>query len=549
MDPLLAKLVEKDTPKLNPDLANGLATVHMKKVLERVDSQIRNAMKIIPAELGMRYKGFRQLMPHEEFRELTRKHTIGGATRSRYNLARSDLYMVEYTFEYKGVDIKRILSLPFLNNEGCMYISGSKFIISPVLCDKIISIDVNKVFVKLNLAKNTFYSQQQYFVADGKRETVQMVYSALYNYGSKNKGLPKAITALTTMVHYLFAEYGFTKTMHEFAGIHPVVGTTETLTEDRYPSKDWVICESIGLKPNTLSISRNMTYVPTSVKLAVPRHEYENNPNAKRYIVVFFYLLDHWPRRVRPEHVDDLSLWKQFLGELLWGNSVTLGRMESIADEHLESLRNYIDSIMKLRFEEIGMPVDNFFQLMAQIVNHFDEWVLQNTSDIACMYNKELEVLYYVLKNVSDGINNFYFRLTKAYNKKGNTLTVKEVEDIFKATMKAGLIYKLTSDRAHVEISTINTSSDNKAFKTTAAIIPQETTGTNTDNVSPENPSQHLNSSLAEICAYTAINKASPDGHNRINHCAIVDANGKIQRNPKFRELLDDVQQLLKRNH
>ena len=69
MDPLLAKLVEKDTPKLNPDLANGLATVHMKKVLERVDSQIRNAMKIIPAELGMRYKGFRQLMPHEEFRD------------------------------------------------------------------------------------------------------------------------------------------------------------------------------------------------------------------------------------------------------------------------------------------------------------------------------------------------------------------------------------------------------------------------------------------------------------------------------------------------
>ena len=62
------------------------------------------------------------------------------------------------------------------------------------------------------------------------------------------------------------------------------------------------------------------------------------------------------------------------------------------------------------------------------------------------------------------------------------------------------------------------------------------------------NPTQFLHASVAEVNAYSAINKKDPSGHNRINHCLEIDNLGNVVRNPRFIPLLDRVQKVLNRS-
>lgn len=543
MDPELAKIMEKNTPALNRDLADGLAVKHLAKAEAYIDAQIRSVAKYFPAEL--QYCGFRRCTPQEEYKELTRRKTQSHDQKSRsvYNLARSDTYLVAYIFKFENEEIVRYIALPFLNQYGNIHISGVRFIISPVLCDKIISIGVNDIFVKLNLSKIIFKSDPHYYIANENREMVQVVHSDIYHRSKKNRDLPRNILASTTMMHYLLCRYGFTKTMHEFAQTNFVIGESE-INPQNYPEDKYVICSSLGLKPTTLRI-RGETYHPSNIRLAIPVENY--TAKVKGYIAAFFYIVDHWPQRIRVCDVDEERLWKQLLGELIWGNSAPIGRLEKDSEVHLESLDNYIDVVMKYKFERINMPVDNIYQLFAIMIDNFNDWLLKGSPYISSMYNKELDVLYYVLSDVCNGINNFYFKLKNIYNKKKGKLDIKEVRNIFNQNMKPGLIYGLSNTGRHIEVSTISTSCDNKALKTTAMLVPQETTGSAARSKSASNPAQNLHTSIAEVNAYSAINKKDPSGHNRINLCAQINDRGEIVRNEKFRELLDSVQPLLNR--
>lgn len=542
MDAALAKIMEENTPSLNRDIADGLATKHMQHVESRIDSQIRSVARYFPEDLV--YVGFRRCTPNEEYRELTRRRTVNNRSKCSFNLARTDTYMVAYHFQFKGEDIIRYMRLPFINNEGTMYIAGVRFTVSPVMCDKIISIGVKDVFVKLNLAKVTFQCEPQYYIADNNREMVQLIYSEIYNRTKKNKELPKNVLAKTTITHYLLCRYGFTELFKTFGDCNPILGYEEINTEN-YPESDWVICESVGLRPKSLKLSRGGFYQRTNIRMAVRRDEY--TAKAKNHIVTFFYLLDHWPERIRVQDVNEVRLWKQLLGELIWGSNTPLGRLEADTENHLEFLDNYIDEFMKFKFEQAGMPIENLYQLFGIIMANFNEWLLSGSQSISSTYNKELDVLYYVLTNISEGINNFYFGLKKLYKKKDGNVVIKEVINLFNRNFLVNAISKLSNTGKHIEVSTIDSSCDNKAFKTTALVVPQESTSSNRDNKTSDNPSQHLHVSIAEVNAYSAINKKDPSGHNRINPMVQIDANGNIVRNEKFRVLLDDVQQYLNR--
>lgn len=545
MDPVLAELVSKDAPALNRSLADGLATDRLKYAEECIDVQMRSVATFFPKDLV--YEGFQPCLPNEEYSEITKRKTINRAFKYTYNLARSDTYMVKYFFKFKGQPIVRYISLPFLNQDDTIHINGVKFIISPVLCDRIISVGPQEVFVKLNLAKLKFKTDPVIYVADDQPDIVQLLHSEIYNRTSKNKELPKNVKAKTTMVHYLFCRYGVHKTFKEFGGFQAIIGNDKTVNIQKYPPSDWVICRSMneysGTKPRTLSLSRDTIYRPTTLRLAIKREQYTSN--AKNYIAGFFYLADHWPDRIKPEYIDDQRIWKQLMGELIWGSTAPLGRLETDAEKHLSSLDNYIDTIMKFKFAEIGIKIDNLYQLFAIIIEHFNDWVLSSGSDVSSVYGKELQVLYYVLGDIVTGINNFYFNLKNAYAKKGD-IDLRELTTIMNRTLYTGAIYNLSRTDKHPEVSTINTSSDCKAFKTTAILVPQET-HSKSGNKSSNNPTQFLHVSVAECNTYSAINKKDPSGHNRINHCAMIDDKGALLRNPEFKELLDNIQLYLDR--
>jgi hypothetical protein len=550
IDPFLASLVDQDTPKLNPILANGLACAHIPMSEAHIDSVWHAVARGFPPEF--KYMGSERCTPQEEFNELTKKKN----NKRYYDVAISDIYMQRYTFTHEGEKIERYLKLPFVGPAGTLHVSGSRFIISPVHADTAISILPTNIFVRLIRAKVTFEREQQHYMAEGVRETAHVAWSEIYNKNKKTAEMKPAIDAHTTIVHYLFCKYGMTKAFQMVAGCTPVVGTQETITEETHPSSDWVVCTSTKLRP--VKTYKLKFHIPSNIAVAIPRAQYEDPKQGqviKNMVCGFFYIVDHFPTRVKPEWVDRESNWMILLGHLIWGSNVGDGRILSDVKEHIGSLDEYIDEIMRLKFIEIGMPIDNIYQLFGIILEKFNDWLLGAADNVSSMYGKELNILYYVLGDITKQINKFYFKLKSAHNSKRDpqngkrALTKKEIENLMNATISPGLIYAIT--RTHGEVSTISSSGDNMAFKITSMLVQQANStrqkGGKSDNATISDPTKRVHVSVAEIGGYTNLPKSEPSGHSRLNLCTKIDSKGVVLQDPELKPLLDEVQEMVKR--
>lgn len=545
----MTPLMDKVVPKLNPVLAAGLAVSEIPKAPAHVDSVWRAVARGFPPEFE--YIRGERCLPQDEFDELTKKKN----NKRYFDVAISDIYMMRYVFRFKGEYIYRYIKLPFVNIAGSLSVSGSRFIISPVHADTAISILPNNIFVRLIRAKVTFEREQQHFLADGVRETAHVVWSEIYNKNKKTSEVKPVIDAHTTIVHYLFCKFGATETFRRFAHCNPVFGNHLTITKETHPEKDWVICRSTQLKPT--KTFKLKFYVPSTMIMAIPRHEYEDlkyGQLIRNMVCGFFYVVDHFTTRMQPEYVDRLDRWMVMLGHLIWGSNVVDGRLLSDVQEHISSLDEYIDEIMRLKFIEINMPIDDIYQLFGIILENFNDWVLGSADRVSSMYGKELNILYYVLGDITKQINKFYFKLKSAYNSKRDPnnsrreMTKKEIENLMNATISPGLIYAIT--RTHGEVSTVSSSGDNMAFKITSMLVPQANSTRQkgkSDNATISDPTKRLHVSVAEIGGYTNLPKSEPSGQSRLNLTTRISNKGVVLQDPELKPMLDEIHEQIKR--
>lgn len=535
MDHLLASLIDSATPKINPVIANGLAVTHMAHCEEYVHQVFTAASKGFPE--GLVYTGCHRCTPQEEFNIATKR----GAKRT-FDVARSDLYLMKYFFKYKGVELEpRYLYLPFVGDGGSITLGGSRFNVSPILSDRVISVGVANIFVRLLRDRLTFERSSFNFMIDDKRETVQVSWSLIYHKNSKMKKLRATVKANCSLMHYLFCKYGFTDTFLKFGKCSPIIGGAE-INKNVYPDDEWVICSSTQVKPK--GCGRGF-YEPTDIRIAIRRSEI--TPMVKNMLGGFFYIVDHFPSRIKPtlEYVDSKRLWMVLLGHVIFSGTINEGKLYDDINDHITSLDEYLDSLVIIKLKEIDVPVDDIYQLFALIIENFNDWLLAATDKVSSMYNKELSILYYVLYEISSAIFKLYFKLKAASKKE---LTAKEITATMKMTLRPGLIYSMT--RNHGEVSSISSSGDNKAFKITAMLIPQSSSSrmsSRKDRAVLNDPAKRLHSSIAEVGGYSNLPKSCPDGRARINPCIQIAPNGLVLRNQKFVDLLDGIQAEIKR--
>jgi len=537
MDASLAVLVDADTPRTNSVICNGLATEHMKYAESYIDQVFRSAAKGFPE--GLTYAGFKRCTPQEEFAIQTKKK----GTRRTFDTARSDIYMMQYFFKYKGVDLEpRFLFLPSVSDANCITLGGSKFNIAPILSDRVISVGVANIFVRLLRDKLTFERTSYHYMIDCKRETVQVSWASIYHKNSKMKKLKATVKANCSLMHYLLCKYGFTDTFLKFGNCKPIIGGNE-INKNVYPDEDWVICSSTQVKPK--GCGRGF-YEPSQVRIAIRKEEL--TPLVKNMLGGFFYVVDHFSSRIQPslEYVNSKRLWMILLGHIIVSGTINEGTLYSDIEDHITSLDEYLDSLVISKLKDIGVHVDTIYQLFALIIEHFNNWLLDASDNVSSMYDKELNVLYYVLYEISSAIFKLYFKLKAASKKE---LTVKEITAAMNVSLRTGLIFSITKSH-HGEVSTVSSSGDNKAFKITSMLRPQSESsriGGRKDRAVINDPTRRLHVSVAEIGGYSNLPKSAPDGRSRINPCVMVDSKGVVMRNPKFMQLLDEIQSIIKR--
>lgn len=535
MDKNLFGHIHEQMPKFNPVVNDGLAVEHMKWVVRYIDRIWQCAAPGFPE--GLVYKGCVPCTPQEEYAMAPVKRK----NKRVFEMARSDVYMVKYLFSFKGVDLPaRYLYLPFVRDGGIITLVGSTFAVSPVLADKAISVGVDNIFIPLNRDRLTFRRMVHHFIADGERSTAFVVYSNVYHAKASRRAsaVNRIYTDMNaTPVHYMFCKYGVTETFAKFANASVAVGTDD-INEDAYPKSDWVICKSVGLKPRTM---KTKYYNGSDVRIAINREAY--NKTTESMIAAFFYLVDHFPHRIKPEFVDNLDLWRVLLGRIAIALDVSEGKLLNGIELHLDSLDNYIDGMAMEWLREDGVEVKDIYELFMYIVENMSEMLTNYGATVSSMYDKRLTVLRYALLDIIKAIFNFLFSMKSGTKKE---ITQKEVVSAMTRHLKPRLIVRM--NRNHGEVSSISSPGDNKIFKITSNVVLQSNaSGGKNHGGSNIDASKYLHASIAEVGSFCNLPKSCPTGMSRINPNVRLLEDGTIERDPAKVALIDAVQASIQR--
>jgi hypothetical protein len=538
MDREFGRLMAEDTPELNPLTANGLAVEHMRYLEPYVDQVFHMISREFPD--GLKYEGSRRCTPLEEYREASRKK----ASKSTIDIAHSDFYLMRYDFSFEGVPLKpKFIYLPFVTDACIMHVNNSRYLVSPVLSDRVFSPGERNIFTRLLRARFYVERENHHFKMNNQRHTVQVVWSMIYNRPDKVKKLKKTVNMNCSLMHYLLAKYGFTETFARFAKVVPVVGTLETITEVDYPPDQWVIAHtamSANAKPKG---AQKGTYIPTNIALAIPREDMAR-PIVKTMVGSFFYIADHFPDRVDPRYLDDPHGWVVLLGHIIFSGTLGDGKLANDIYAHIASLDDYIDELIARRLREINIHVKDVYELFAILIEEFNDRIRRGIKMINSMYEKELSIVPFMLHELIVLIFKMNFKL-KAAAKKG--LKQKDIEGAMNI-IKTGKLFSLPKECGC--LSTTSTPGDNKAFKLTSILIPQSKShkpSSKGDRVVVDDISKRLHVSVAEVGVYSGMPKSEPSGRERLNLCVRFDETGLIQRNERFREMLDEVQEDIRR--
>jgi hypothetical protein len=529
-------------PHLNKTLAQGLAVSHVPLSESYIDAVMRAASKAFPPDF--RYVDCERLTPQQEFDEISRPRP----SKRSFDVARSDIRMVCFIFQFKDEPpIRKYLWLPYVNQAGIIYLAGTRYVISPILADRVISVLHSSVFIRLLKAKLIFNRNAHTFLVNGKSETVQVVHCKIHN--KKQTYSRPIVRADHTSVHYLLCKYGFSGMFQKFLGYTPVVGTND-ITAERYPPSEWVICESHPHKPRGLKTVSAPNYVPCAVRIAVPRTEYYKNSSTRNLLAGFFYVAGHFPTRVRPEDVDNTNLWMTLLGHVIWPGNLKEHMLLDDIIEHINSLDGYLDHITTTKMRELGYNFNDLYELLYFIIENFNEWSLTSDDRVSTMYDKELSILQFMFVEFIKAINTLTYNLNSAKKK---VLNPSLIQDRLNTHLRQGLVYTLTKSSG--VCSAQSTSGDNMALKFTNILVPQTSSNrpqTGKSRTDIKDTAKSLHASIAEVGNYSALPKAAPDGRARMNLCMLIKNDSEaalVLRNEKFAPLLDEIQRMIRASH
>lgn len=567
MDPALRALIREDMPPFNAKIAEGFAVSEIPKAEMYVKKLFESIKDTFPP--GLEFVNAVRCTPPEAYMQMTRPHnqkTTKTSQRSSYDIAESYVYMVRYEFAYTPPGSKnrimlkpRYLLLPYVDDGGFIKISDSRYTISPVLADRVISVMRKTIFVRLIKSRFNINRISQHFVLDEYETYAHVVWSKIHQKKVvRDKSDPDNVVAESTLAHYLFCKYGIIKTFRDFANADVVVGDAENITKEKYPPEQWHIVKTTRTvemgHPNARGNSTSGSYRPTKLRIAIPKGQM--NAMTHNLIGAFFYIADRFPDRV--SHLQhyvvkqdtaklghEKLMWILILGHLVAPSSGP-GKVAKEMESHMRSLDEYIDPIVREQLKNIGYDVENVYQLFARMIQDFDPLLLKNRKKLSSMYEKELNVLYFVLFDISKAIMELGFHMLKLCEE--TNLTKEKLDHVFGNKIRMGAIFHIYKSSGAVSANSYP--GDNKVMKITTLLVPQQHTNKMSrkkGGLQLRDPINQLHISVVEVGGYANLPKSQPSGHFRINPFVGLTLDNVIMRNEAFADIYEDAQARIER--
>ncbi len=552
MDKALAQYIHENlTPKINPIIANGLATHHVRYLAQYVDKVIKSAAEGFPPRL--KYVGMESCTPDEHYDVITRKKTNRKrkTTRSEFETAETHMYMIKILFEWDGKPLRpRYLLLPYLTEGGMLRITGSLWAVYPILADRGFSIGNRKLFIPLTGDKQTFERILHQFTINQHPVNEMVAWSEIHNGETAKGGGTKPKPSL---IHYLFCKFGVVEAIRRYTGVTILLGDSTTITETKYPSTEWNICKAHGKRPWG---SKNSDAPISDIRIAVKVSEWSNYISS--LVAGFFYVLRFFSDRISPEYIhnngtvkaelnsveDETRLWRVLLGQVLWGSSVSEGLLEEKINKHIRTCDGYVDELLRDSLARDEIFVEDYYHLLAQIIESFSWRIAESAKTINNMYDKRLTVLRYIALPITSAIFKARYRLTSTTK----PLNLPEdVETIFNKHLFPELMIGINTD--HGEVRSISCSSDNRIFGITKALVSQRNSSGNRgkDRISLDDPTKFAHVSIAEVGSYLCPQKSDPTGQQGANPMMVVDPEGLVLRHQHLLSITEATQEKIKR--
>ena len=536
MDKGMLEIISARVPKINPDIARGIATIQVPQSEEYIDRDLRASSEQFPE--GLEYVGYEICTTDEEVRELMKPR----GEKIYVELSRTDMYLVKYKFKYNGVEIEpRPVYLPYVLEAGIMHIRGTPYSVSPVIADVALSVTEDGLFAPLSMAKVQFMRLPNHINVNGDALNTSVAHSNLYRRSSKSKAVKLGKKARSsTLIHYMLCKYGFTQLFEQFFNAHGlVVGYPDKVHQMAYPPEQFAIVNTATAPGFPPPGNRDKNYRPSDIRVAVPIHQM-GRADVADALGGFFYVVDQFPERVKPEHVENPRLWQRLMGHVIFGDEYGEGELMGLMQDHLESLDGYVNYQSRRTLHQGNVMVDDIYQLFGYVITNMPEMILNSSTTVASMYGKRLMVVRYLLSSISYAIYKLMFRLRVQAKKKKGRLTEREVVDTMRKGLHRDLITTVTSH--HSEVTPVSSPGDNMFFKITSNLVLQESTDSSrgrSGGGSLEDRSKWMHASIIEVASYAAMGKSEPTGRTKINPCLRLSPRGDVERHPEHIRLLD----------
>lgn len=545
MDEVFSRLIEDNVPQPNRMIMEGLAVHQMKRGEEYLQQSFESANESFPE--GLKFVRYERCTPEEEFAIITKMKT-----RRVFDLSESSLYLVKVIFEFNGEEIPdRYIYLPYCETAGIMYLGGTKYHLTPILSSKVMSPEKNSIFVRVLRDKITFNRNYHRLIVDDVRTMTYVAWSRIYDKKSKKRGQVAATTkAESTVIHYLLCKYGFDELFQRYFGTVPVYGYDD-INVDNYPTSDWVICQSSHVRskvpPKSYKGERGVLYNPVDIRFAIRRDKWSEA--LESYMAGVYYVLDHFPNVFNIRYGDDLrpwlqdsTIWRIAMGHVLWSGLYGENTLLKNMAEHLSSLDHYADTDAIRKLEQRGYRnIENFYDVMDIIVKDFKNILREGGGNNLCVYGKNLETLYYVYYDITEGLFTANYKLNKQALKK--PLDEKHISETLKKFLRMGAAYDLRSGKSVTEA--VSSSGDNMFLKLTSKISeqanrPGASRGGGKRMVLDE--TKYLDASMLDAGSALFLSGAHPSVMSRVSPFANIDPDsGTILPQPELVDFIKDL--------
>ena len=551
MNSVLANIIDTKCPQFNKRVSDGNIKDILKKCPEYLDTVFRSSIKSLAPSVDLVYDGCRRLTPEEEYRA----NFVGTPPKAQYDIAVSDLYMVEFQFTYCQRDvIKKPVYLPYANEGNILKISDVVYAMMPVLSDTVISPSSTHVFVRLLTATLTFESYIYNVILNGSKEPKSLIHTTIIKTSKMTlmDNLGKVMSAASL---YLLGKYGFLESVRRYANTDKVIVSSKNVDHLR---EEYDVYESTKMRPKNL---KDKYYTGHDVKICIHKSvNVTNNPFLENFIVGTIYTLDvlsfsadDFSNAVETGNLqDEIMFWRICLGRISYNNTFSVDRYVADSDAHFVALEGYLDSLIKEKLKENNIVVESFFDLIYVIMDKFNVWLLGSKMYNSDLSNRYIDIYYYILYDIIVGFNKVILNINKRADKKtGGPLDLKEINRIFNNDFGVKKIFSMVkSSQISLAIQSISDYTLDIKYPKITALLEDQSCGKGVRRASksqfPE-ATKTLKAQQLFLGSILFLNKTKPSPVFKSNLYMTYNENtGRLLINPTTRARLEKLESMLK---